>query len=56
MVSLLDGVGSLGRGFGGLGVMGLVCLLFLVSPLRRHMGLMRTFNTFSTLMGVAVPV
>lgn len=34
MVGLLDRVGSLGRGFGGLGVMGWVDLLLLVSPLR----------------------
>lgn len=34
VVGLLDRVGSLGRGFGGLGVMGLVDLLLLVSPLR----------------------
>lgn len=34
VMGLLDRVGSLGRGFGGLGVMGLVDLLFLVSPLR----------------------
>ena len=34
VVGLLDRVGSLRRGFGGLGVMGLVDLLLLVSPLR----------------------
>lgn len=34
VVGLLDRVGSLGRWFGGLGVMSLVDLLFLVSPLR----------------------
>lgn len=33
VVGLLDRVGSLGRGFGGLGVMGMVDLLLLVSPL-----------------------
>lgn len=34
VVGLLDGVRPLGRGFGGLRVMGLVDLLLLVSPLR----------------------
>lgn len=33
VVGLLYRVGSLGRGFGGLGMMGLVALLLLVSPL-----------------------
>lgn len=33
VVGLLDRVGSLGGGFGGLGVMGMVDLLLLVSPL-----------------------
>lgn len=33
VVRLLNRVGSLGRGFGGLGVVGLVDLLLLVSPL-----------------------
>lgn len=34
VVGLLHRVGSLGRGFGELGVMGLVDLLFWLSPLR----------------------
>lgn len=56
VVGLLYRVGSLGRMFGGLGVMGLVELLILESPLWRHRGLMMTFKTLPTLVGVAVAV
>lgn len=56
VMGLLDRVGSLGGGFGGLGVMCLVHLLLLVSPLWWHLGLMVTFKTSAALMGVAVPV
>lgn len=40
VVRLLDRVGSLGGGFCGLGVVGLVDLLLLVPPLHRHFSLM----------------
>lgn len=56
VVGLLDRVGPLGGRFGGLGVMGLVHLLLLVSALRCHLGLMMTFKTSATLMRVAIAV
>lgn len=56
VMCLLDRMGSLRRRFGGLGVVGLVHLLLLVSPLWWHLGLMMTFETSAALMRVAVPV
>lgn len=56
VVGLLDGVWSLGRWFGGLGVMDMVDLLVLVSSLWRHLCLMVTFKTSAALMRVALPV
>lgn len=56
VMGLLDRVGSLGRRFGWLGVMSMVDLLLLVSPLWGHLVLMMTFKTSAALMGVALPV
>lgn len=56
VMGLLDRMGSLGRRLGDLGVVGLVHLLLLVSPLWGYLGLMVAFETPATLMRVAVPV
>lgn len=56
VVGLLDRVRSLGRGFGGLRVMGMVGLLFLLSDLCWPFALMMTLKAPSALVRLALAV
>lgn len=56
MVGLLDRMRSLGRGFGGLRMMGMVGLLLLLSELCWTFALMMTLNTPAALVRLALTV